>query len=164
MLQINPNEIIRISKLMNNSLDKIKEHLRFLKTKYISNENINIDNLELQINNLSNSTLFLNQIINELEEATGENIDKLISSNHSLSYYENKLLTHYANNINNNENQSKLDKIDLCYSKDDKLANFCQKQNFAEYANSFFRKFNPEDYGLDKDTVINYLLYDYFCY
>ncbi len=161
MLQLNPNEIIRISKLMNNSLDTIKERLRFLKTKYDSNDNINFDNLESHVTNLSNSTLFLNQIINELEEATGENIDKLISSNHSLSYYENKLLNHYANNLNNNENQSKLDKIDLCYSKDDKLTNYCQKQNFAEYATSFFRKFNPEDYGLNKDTVINDLLYVY---
>ena len=162
MLQLNPNEVIKLSKLMNNSLDTIKDHIIYLKKKYTNTDLIksyDIDNIERLTNNLSNSTLFLNQIILELEEATGENLDRLLSSNHSLSYFENKLLAHYANKLNNNEKQAKLDKIDLCYSKDDKLTNYCQKQNFIDYVNSFFNKFNPEEYGLDKETVINDLLY-----
>ena len=163
MLQLNPNEIIRITKLMNQSLDTIKEHITYLKRKYIDTETFkkyDIDNIENLTNSLERSTTFLNQIINELTEATGENIDKLLSSNHSLSYYENKLLSHYAKNLNN-ENQSKLDKIDLCYSKDDKLTSFCNKQNFIDHINSLFDKFNESKYGLNKETIINDLSYIY---
>ena len=100
----------------------------------------------------------MSNIINELVEATGESIDRLLNSNHSLNYYENKLMAHYANKISNNEPKSKLDSIDLCYSKDDKLSNYCQKRNFIEYANNYFINFKPEEYGLNKETIINDLV------
>ena len=99
MLQINPNEIIRINKLMNNSLDLIDENIRYLKRKYSNNDKnieLKIFELEKQSEKIKNSTLFLNNIVNELIEATGENLDKLLSSNHSLSFFENKLISHYA--------------------------------------------------------------------
>lgn len=162
MLQLNPNEVIRINKQINNSLDVVEENILYLKKKYLNNPTqtnlLDINNLEKLTTKIRNSTLFLNNIINELMEATGENIDSLLKSNHSLSYYENKLITYYASNINSNASSSKLENIDLCYSKDDKLTNFCQKQKFAEYANKYFSKFKPENYGLDKETVMNDLL------
>lgn len=162
MLQINPNEIIRINKLMNNSLEIIDENLLYLKKKYQNNPNmqieLKIDELTSQANRIRNCTLFLSNIINELIEATGESIDTLLNSKHSLSYFENKLMTHYADKLSNNVNRSKLDNIELCYSKDDKLSNFCQKRNFIEYAKNYFQKFRPEEYGLDKDSVINDLI------
>ncbi len=161
MLQINPNEVIRINKLMNNSLELIDENILYLKRKYSYNDKtieLKIAELEKQSERIKNSTLFLSNIINELIEATGENLDKLLSSNHSLSYFENKLISHYADKISNNATKSKLDSIELCYSKDDKLSNFCQKRNFIEYTKNYFIKFKPEEYGLDKDTVINDLL------
>ncbi len=161
MLQLNPNEIIRIHKLMTTSLEIIDENILYLKKKYENTstiEKLEIEDVEKQINKIKNNTLFLKDIINELMEATGENIDKILSSNHSLSFFENKLMTYYADKMNSNTSKSKLDIIDLCYSKDDKLANYCQKRNFIEYANNYFQKFRPEKYGLDKDTVINDLL------
>jgi hypothetical protein len=146
---------------MNNSLELIEENILYLKKKYSDSDNIdnlNISELEKQVNRIKNGTLFLNNIINELIEATGENLDKLLSSNHSLSYFENKLMTHYANKITSNASKSKLDSIDLCYSKDDKLSNYCQKKNFIEYAKEYFQEFRPEEFGLDKDSVINDLV------
>ena len=158
MLQLNPNEVMRIDKLMTNSLDIIKNDIKYLKNKYTNMPKFDIDNIEKSVGKLSNGTVFLDDIINELIEATGESLDKLLNSKHTLNYYENKLLAHYANKINNN---SKLDTIDLCYSKDDKVTNYCQKQNFIDYANSFFNNFDAEQYGLDKETVINDLIYIY---
>lgn len=162
MLQLNPNEVIRINKLMSNSLDNLRENFLYLKKKYTDDsselEKLEINELEKSINKVKNSTLFLDKIINELTEATGEDIDKLLNSNHDLNYFESKLISHYADNISNNANRSKLDVIDLCYSKDEKLENFCQKRNFIEYAHEYFNKFKPEEYGLDEDTVINELL------
>lgn len=163
MLQLNPNEVIKISKLMGTSLDNIKNNILYLKSKYGNNQTLalNIDDLNKLVDQLYNGTTFLDRITNELVEATGESLDKLLSANHTLNYFDNKLLAHYANKINNNASQTKLDNIDLCYSKDDRLNNYCQRQNFVEYAETFFEKFNPEKYGLDKDTVINDLLYVY---
>ena len=161
MLQINPNEVIRINKLMNSSLELIDENILYLRKKYSNSDeriNLEITELEKQVARIKNCTLFLDNIVNELVEATGENIDKLLNSNHSLNFFENKLMTYYADKITSNASKSKLDSIELCYSKDDKLTNFCQKRNFIEYANNYFQQFKPEDYGLDKDTVINDLL------
>ena len=163
MLQLNPNEVIRINKLMNNSLDTIKNDIEYLKNKYSNSniDNIDIDNIQKSASKISDGTLFLDNIINELIEATGESLDKLLSSKHTLNYYENKLLVHYASKLNNNENKSKLESIDLCYSKDAKVTNYCQKQNFIRYANAFFNNFDAEKYGLDKETIINDLIYVY---
>lgn len=162
MLQINPNEVIRINKLINNSLEIIDDRILYFKKKYQDNpaetEKLCINELTQLSNKIKNSTIFLSNIINELVEATGESVDKLLSSNHNLSYFETKLISHYASNMNNNHNKSKLDKIELCYSKDDKLTNYCQKQNFIEYAKKYFNNFHPEEHGLDEETVINDLL------
>lgn len=164
MLQLNPNEVIRISKLMNYSLETIKNDIKYLKNKYQNTkiiQELDIDSLEKSTEKLTNGTIFLDNIINELVEATGESLDKLLSSNHTLNYFENKLLAHYADKINNNESKSKLETIDLCYSKDDKVTNYCQKQNFIDYANTYFNNFDAEKYGLDKDSIINDLIYVY---
>ena len=40
MLQINPNEVIRISKLMRNSIESIEDNIRFFMTKYPDNEEL----------------------------------------------------------------------------------------------------------------------------
>ena len=162
MLQLNPNEVIRINKLISNSLDNITENLLYIKKNHDNNldelQILEIDDLDKLINKVKNNTLFLNDIINELTEATGEDIDKLLNSNHSLSYFESKLISHYADSIENNANKTKLDIIDLCYSKDEKLTSYCQKKNFIEYANDYLGKFNPEEHGLTKETVINELI------
>ncbi len=166
MLQLNPNEIIRINKLISSSLDIIEENTLHLKRKYINDpsriENLSIDKMTNLTNRIKNSTLFLSNILNELQEATGESIDKLLSSNHSLNYYESKLINHYAKNINENSTKGKLDAIELCYSKDDKLSNYCQRQKFIQYANGYFQRFNPEEFGIDKETFYNELsdIYD----
>ena len=163
MLQFNPNEVIKINKHINNSLDIINNNILYLKKKY-SNTNIieelNIENIDKLANRLNNSTNFLSEMINELIEATGESLDKLLSSNHTLSYYDNKLLTYYANKINNGGNNN-LEYIDLCYSKDNRLTNYCQKQNFVEYVNTILNNFNPEEFGLDRENVVNDLVYVY---
>lgn len=162
MLQLNPNEILRINKLINNSLDTIKNNIHSLKKKYNGTNivsTLDLENIEKLTNNVNNSTLFLTSIINEIVEATGESIDSLLSTKHTLSYYDSKLLSYYANKINNRD--SNLDSIDLCYSKDDRLTNYCNKQNFIAYANTIFDKFNPEEFGLDRETVINDLIYIY---
>ena len=164
MLQVNPNEVIRLNNLINNSLETIQNHLQYFRNKYNNTDKVNkleLDELDTLTSKISNSTLFLTNIINELVEATGESIDKILDSKHSLNYFENKLITYYAKNINENANKTKLDSIDLCYSKDDKLNNYCQKQNFVEYAYNCFNKFNPEEYGLDQETIVNDLLYVY---
>ena len=148
MLQLNPNEVLKTNKLISNSLDIIDENIRYFKKKYLNNpkelELLDIENLNSMEEKVKNSTLFLDNIVNELVEATGESIDKLFN--------------HYADNISCNANKNKLNNIDLCYSKDDKLNNYCQKKNFIEYAKNYFQKFNPEEYGLDEETVMNELI------
>ncbi len=164
MLQLNPNEVIRLNKLINNSLETINDDLLYLKNKYLDTdkiEQLEIDNLNKYVEKISNGTSFLNNIINELVKATGESIDSLLSANHSLNYFDNALLNYYASKINNNESNSNLESLDLCYSKDDRVDYHCQKQNFVEYANNFFNNFNPEKYGLYRDKVINDLVYVY---
>lgn len=162
MLQLNPNEVIKINRLINNSIDTINETIKFLKIKYTDNpnelQNLDIDTLDKLTTRVKNNTLFLDDIINELIEATGESIDKLLEANHSLNYFESKLLSHYANNIDKGSSKTKLSIIDLCYSKDEKFNNFCQKRNFVEYVNNYFKNFEPEEHGLTKETVINELL------
>ena len=162
MLQLNPNEIIRLNKLINNSINTIDENILFFKTKYIDDPNkiteLKINEIEKDTDSIKNSTLFLNNIINELVEATGEDIDKLMNANHSLNYFENRLVNYYAENINNNVSKNKLDLIELCYAKDEKINNLCKKHNFIEYLSTYFTKFKPEEYGLDKNTVITELV------
>lgn len=162
MLQINPNEIIRITRLLNNSLNMVDENILYFKKKYDTDpkelELLKINNIEKLTNNIKRNTLFLNNIITELVEATGESVDKLLKNNYSLNYFENKLLAYYANNLNNNATKDKLATIDLCYGKDDKLTNYCQKINFIEYTQNYFHNFKPEEFGLDEDTLINELL------
>ena len=162
MLQLNPNEIIKTSSLISNSLNLIEENLLYFKRKYRNNDSkleiMKINELEKLTDKISNSTLFLDKIIKELEEATGETLNSLVKFEHSLSFYENKLISHYANSINNNSGKDKIDTIDLCYSKDDKLTNFCQKNNFIEYYQRYFHSFNPNEFGIDADTFEKQLL------
>ena len=161
MLQINPNEVIRIDKLINSSLDIIREDILYFKNKYDKTNRINeldIEEIEVLTEKISYSMTFLDDIINEVVEATGESLEKLLSLNHSLDYYEEKLISHYANKL---DNKSNVDIIDLCYSKDGKLDNYCQKKNYIEYLKTFFNNFNPEEYGLDQETIINDLIYVY---
>ena len=162
MLQLSPNEVIRINRLINNSIDTIIENIKYLKIKYtdkpIELQNLDIDTLYKLTAKVKNNTLFLDDIINELIEATGESIDKLLESNHSLNYFETKLLTHYADNIDKEASKSKLEIIDLCYSKDEKLENLCQKKNFIEYINDYLKNFNPNEHGLTREEVINELI------
>ena len=158
MLQINPNEVIRLSKLMNNSIESIEDSIRFFKTKYTDNiEELN--EIEKLLNMTKNNTTFLTNITNELVAATGESLDKLLNSQHSLSYYDNKLLTHYANSICSNESSDKLSSIDLCYNRDDKLDNYCQKQNFLNNYKSFLDNFDPAKYGMTEEQLEKDLLY-----
>ena len=164
MLQLNPNEVIRLNKLINNSLDTIRENILYLKKKYSNTdtvEQLDINNLDKSVTKINNGTTFLDNIINELVEATGESIDKLLKANHTLNYFDNKLIEYYANKINNNENQKNLEAIDLCYSKDSRVDNYCQKQNFIDYANKYFNDFDVEKYGLTKEQVIDDLVYVY---
>lgn len=162
MLQINPNEIIRITRLLNNSLSIIDENVLYFKKKYHDDpkeiELLKIDDIEKLTNNIKNNTLFLNNIITELVEATGESVDNLLKNKYSLNYFENRLLTHYAKNLSGDATKDKLSAINLCYEKDDKLNNYCLKMNFVEYAEKYFHNFKPEEYGLDENTVITELL------
>ena len=162
MLQLNPNEIIRINRLIDNSLSKIETNILYFNKKYSNNpselEALDIKNIIMLKDRIKNSALFLTNIIHELEEATGEDVNKIATANHSLNFFENKLINYYAKNINNNAKKEKLEIIDLCYSKDDKLTSLCQKKNFVEYVEVYFKNFNPENFGMDKDTFINDLL------
>ena len=164
MLQLNPNEILRINKLIDNSLEIIGNNIEYLKKKYTDTkeaEELELANLDTLVKRINKNTRFLDGITSEIIEATGESVDTLLSSDYSLSYFENKLITHYANNIDNDAAKSKLFNIDLCYSKDEKIKNYCQKKNFINYSTSFFQKFNPLQFGLDSETIINDLIYIY---
>ena len=158
MLQINPNEVIRLSKLMQNSIESIEDSIRFLKNKYSNEDLLEIEKL---LSKTKNNTTFLNSITNELVSATGESLDNLLNSKHTINYYDNKIMNHYATSICNNESKQVLDNIDLCYSRDDKLNNYCQKQTFINNYKTYLNKFNPAKYGLDEETVERELLYIY---
>lgn len=166
MLQINPNEVIRISKLINVSLDNIDEKIRFFKSKYTDNPNklqeLNIDEITKLITRIKNSTLFLKDITSEIEEATGESLDKILEANYSLNFFEDKFINHYASKIKNKANNSELDKIELCYSKDDKVNHYTYKQKFLEKAKNRFNNFNPSKFGLTEEELMDNLaeIYD----
>ena len=49
-------------------------------------ELLKIDDIEKLTNNIKNNTLFLNNIITELVEATGESVDNLLKNKYSLNY------------------------------------------------------------------------------
>ena len=163
MLQINPNEVIRISKLMNNSIELIEDNIKYFKNKY-ANDNTKLDEI-LQIEKLliktKDNTTFLEKITNELVAATGESLDNLLNSKHSLSYYNTKFISHYATSIFNNESASKLDAIDLCYNRDSTLDSYCQKQNFMNYYKDYLNGFNPAKYGLTEEEVKKEIMYVY---
>ena len=67
MLQINPNEVIRISKLIDNSLDTINSDIQYFKKKYINNpdelEKLDIDNLTKSQFNMRNTEMKYNFFI-----------------------------------------------------------------------------------------------------
>lgn len=164
MLQLNPNEVIRLNKLISNSLDTIQNNILYLKKKYSNTdkiEQLDIKNLDKYVTKINNGTLFLDKIINELVQATGESIDKLLNANHTLNYFDNKLIEYYASKINNNESNTNLEAIDLCYSKDSRVDNYCQKQNFIDYVNKYFNDFDANKYGLTKEQIVNDLIYVY---
>ena len=161
MLQINPNEIIKSSRLINNSLETILNNLKYL--KHSSNKNSldyqNIDKINRLVLIIQEKSSFLNDIVNELVKITGEDIDKLIESNYSMAYYENKIINYYAKAICNNDKNDELDILDLCYGKDAKLTSICSRENFITYANSYLEGFDFEKYNLDKESVMKDLLY-----
>ena len=160
MLQINPNEIIRNSKLINNSLEAILNNLKFLKNS--SNKNVDyqaIDKLNGMVLTLQEKSAFLNSIVDELVKVTGEDVDKLMEANYSIAFYESKILDYYSKAICNNDKEDELDALDLLYGKDDKLTYYCSKENFITYANDFLDGFDFEKFGLEKNQVMDDLLY-----
>ena len=54
-------------------------------------EALDIKNITMLKDRIKNSALFLTNIIHELEEATGEDVNKIATANHSLNFFENKL-------------------------------------------------------------------------
>lgn len=161
MLQINPNEIIRNSKLINSSLETILNNLTYLRNMSTKNsiDIQTIDKLNKIVFKLQENSSFLNEIVNELVKVTGEEVDKLIEANYSMAEYENKILSYYAKAICNNDKKDELDILDLCYGKDSKLTFFCSKENFITYADSYLENFDFDKYGLNKDQVMNDLIY-----
>lgn len=159
MLQINPSEFLRIGKLMNNSLDTIDENIQYLMKNKTNHDKISEFNK--LITTIKNDTLFLSKIIVELEEATGEDIDKLLSLKHNNDYYKDKLLSYYANLICNNKNSSHIETIKLCYESDDELSKYCQRQNFINNYANYLKDFEPEKYGLTQEQVEKELIYIY---
>lgn len=155
MLQINPSEFLRISSLIKNSTELIDENIKYLKNNGFSSE---INELEKMITNIKNNTSFLTNILEEFERATGESIDKLLSSQYTDDYYEKKILTYYANVICNNKTNATLE---LCYEKDDKLSEYCQRQNFINNYESYLAGFDYKKFGLTKEQVKEELLYIY---
>ena len=163
MLQINPNEFLRISKLINNSLNIIDENIKFIMKNNSSNSISNDDIKEFNklITTIKNDTIFLKQIVTELEKATGENLDKLLSLNHSNSFYKDKILSYYANVVCNEKDSKKIEILSLCYSSDDELSKYCQRQNFINNYYSYLNGFEPEKFGLTKEMVEKELIYIY---
>lgn len=151
MLQINPSEFLRIGKLMNDSFDTIDINMRYLTKNNPKNEKIN--ELNKLITNIRNDTDFLFKIITELERATGENLDKLLSYKHNNSFYNNKLLTYYANLICNDKNNSSVETLKLLLENDEELSKYCQRQNFINNYTNYLRGFDPEKYGLTKEEL-----------
>ncbi len=160
MLQLNPNEIIRQSKLINDSLETILNNLKYLKNSCNKNslDYQNIDKLNEMALTIQEKSTFLNDIVDELVKITGEDINKLMEANYSLAFYEGKILSYYAKAICNNDKKDELTILELCYGKDAKLTNYCSRENFIAYANTFFKDFNFQKYGLDKEKVMNDLL------
>ena len=160
MLQLNPNEIIKNNKLINNSLETILNNLKFLKNTYdkSSLEYQNIDKLNKLVLNIKDKNIFLDNIVNELVKVTGEDVNKLTEANYSMSFYENKILSYYAKAICNNDKNDELNILDLCYEKDSKLTHYCSRENFITYANTYLENFDFGKYGLNKDDVIKDLL------
>ena len=159
MLQINPSEFLRISHLINNSIDMIEENIKYLKNNH--KDTTEIIELEKKITNIKNNTQFLSNIINEFEQATGENIKKLLSSNHGDDYYKNKLLLYYANLVCNNQNNAKLNTLELCYEKDDELSQYCQRQNFINNYKTYIKGFDYQKHGLTIEEVEKEIIYIY---
>ena len=155
MLQINPNEVLRISKLLNNSLDIIDENIRYLKNNGTSSE---MEEFNKLITNIKNGTSFLTNIVYELEQATGENIDKLLSSNYSNNYYNEKFLSYYANKICDNKDSNNLK---LLYEKDEELSKYCQRLYFINNYESYLDGFDYQKHGFTKEQVEKELLYIY---
>ena len=156
MLQINPSEFLRISKLMNNSLDIIDENIEYLLKNNPKNEEI------IELNKLvvviKNDTEFLTKIIKEFEIATGEDIDKLLSLKYNDTFYKDKLLSYYANIISSNKNNDEIEILKLCYESDNELSKYCQRQSFINNYSNYLKGFNPEKYGLTWEQVKNELI------
>lgn len=160
MLKINPSEVLRIGNLINNSIDIINENIKFLKTNKskLSSDIIELNKLIISI---KNSTIFLTNIINEFEKATGESINKLLSSKYNNSFYKDKLLTYYASLICDNSKNAKLTTLELCYESDDELSKYCQRYNFINNYKIYLRNFDYQKYGLTKEQVEKDIIYIY---
>ena len=154
MLQFSPSEFLRLSKLMKNSLDIVDENIRMLN----NGTSTEFNELNKQITNIRNNTQFLTDIIKELEQATGENLDKLLSTNHNDNFYKDKILSLYANKISNNKSTSILE---LCYEKDEELSNYCKRQNFINNYKTYINGFDYEKHGFTKEQVEKELIYIY---
>ena len=162
MLQINPSEIIRLKKLFDNSLDVINDNILFLQNEYINQNSeklTQVEEIKKLVDILYEKTNFINKIINELENITGEEVNKLINKKYSMSFYEEKIANYYAKAICNNFNTNELDILALCYSKDDQLDNYCNRENFTKYFHGFLNNFDFNKYGLSKEEVEKELLY-----
>lgn len=162
MLQINPSEFLRLSRLINNSLDTIDENMKLLRKE--ANKQVDspeMKELTLLITTIKNSTDFITKIIDEFEEATGEDINKLVSSKYQDKYYKDKILKHYAEIMCGDRNNAKLETLQMCYSDDEELSKYCQRQNFINNYSSYLKGFDASKFGLDKETIERELLYIY---
>ena len=159
MLQINPSEFLRVGRLINYSLSNIDDNMKYLIKNYKDQNEINELNQLITI--IKNDTEFLTKIIREFEQATGESINKLLSSNHDSNYYNDKILSYYANLIVNNQKNSQDEIINLLYTDNEELSKYCQRQVFINNYSNYLNDFNPQKFGLTKEQVEKELIYIY---
>ena len=162
MLQLNPSEIIKLKKQLDNSLDIINENVSYINKKYMIPDTLEyyqLNEIDKMVKKISEDSDFINKIIKELENITGENINNLINNNYSMSYYENEIVNYYAKAICNNTHSNELEILELCYSRDDQLDNYCNRENFIKYYKDFLKDFDFKKYGLTKEKVEEELLY-----
>lgn len=162
MLKLNPSEIIKLSKLINDSLDNLDKNINQL----LKENHNKYEELKKKINNIRNDTTFLKKITNEIEKATSSSLDQLLNANYNYNYYENKILTYYAkimcdNTLTTKEKENKLAILKICYDQDEKLSQYCQRQNFINHYSQYLKRFDYKKFNLDKETVEKELIYIY---
>ena len=169
MLKINPDAVLRYSKLISEKIDEMEGNIQksISINNSISNKKYNLNSINKRFNLIKDGVHSVDKIVQEIEEITDLTREELLSGHFENDYYEDKMLKYYAkkmctNNVKNTKAYfEELGKYYDTSNDNGKFSSYYQRQNFINNYRSLLKDFNPKTYGLTDEKLEKDIIYIY---